>query len=85
MPIPNISPLEFTTIPNRDGLFIHFDAKTQTYLVQAFIKSDTLLDLRKEMMFDSQEHFQIDLELSSFDTARDTFLNNLFGGHAKVS
>lgn len=32
------SPLEFNHIPHRNGLFVHFDANTQTYLVQAFFK-----------------------------------------------
>lgn len=79
------SPLDFNHIPHRDGLFVHFDANSQTYLVQAFFKSDSLAEYRSRLTTEEEGEFCIHLDAKSFDDARDAFLMKLIRRHAKSS
>lgn len=75
---PHTFPLDFNHIPHRDGLFVHFDAASGTYLVQAFFKAETL-----EFIFGlsngpgPQDDISIDVKRNHFDDARDSFLKKL--------
>ena len=74
------SPLEFNHIPHRNGLFLHFDANTQTYLVQAFFKADDLQELIA--MGPRKEPLVLSILPSRFDAVRDSFLKNLIDADA---
>ena len=77
------SPLEFNHIPHRNGLFVHFDANTQTYLVQAFFKADDLQELMAMIPFRSRaQPLTLDVPAASFDDARDAFIKKLIDADA---
>lgn len=79
------SPLDFNHIPHKDGLFVHFDANSRTYLVQAFFKADSLAEYRSQLTAEEEDEFGIHLDAKTFDDARDAFLTKLIRRHAKSS
>lgn len=81
---PKTSPLDFTHIPHRDGMFVHFDANTGTYLVQAFFKDESLSFIRSLPADpDHEDDIEVTVPLRYFDEARDAFIKKLFTSHGK--
>lgn len=70
------SPLDFTDIPSHDGIFVHFDPKSSTYLVQAFFKATTLESILKQTSGPSP-NVHVTVNVGLFNDVRDRFLERL--------
>lgn len=78
--LPPVSPLDFNHIPRKDDLLVHFDARSDMYLVQVFFRGDTLQMIRQCA---DGEDFKIRVPASLFDGVRDNFLKKLIAANAE--